>query len=131
MEIRAAISAGELFDKISVLDIKHDKLAPKGFEHHTAAFYNVKKEREILLDLAEHLWKPGIDNLFSELKLINIVIWNAVDDLHVEDKKWFKNPWKIAKLARVIYVENDRRAEVKRKINEILSSEIVEEKVYR
>ena len=136
MEIKAAISAGELFDKISVLDIKLDNLEDRHYSAHgpspeaRRAIANVEKERALLLDIAEVIWKPGLDRLLADLKRVNLLIWDAVDALHVEDRKWLRNPWKLARLARTIYVENDSRAAIKREINEFLKSEIVEEKLY-
>ena len=127
MLIQAPISVGELLDKISVLEIKMQAFATKEGE----AWSNVRKERDALLELAEGTWDAKLDALYWQLRTINKTIWDAVDQLHVADKSWFRNPFRISSLARTIYLENDRRAEIKREINNLTRSEIVEEKVYR
>ena len=121
--IFAPISVGELFDKLTILQIKKDKL--KG-----SKLKNIKKEIYYL----EEVLKANnllVDNkVFSELKTINNNLWNIEDEIRVkESKKQFDNDF--IKLARSVYFENDKRASLKKEINIKYKSELIEEKSYK
>ena len=121
--IFAPISVGELFDKLTILEIKRDKL--KGNQ-----LKNIKKE---ILYLEEVLKNNNllIDNkIFSELRDINKNLWNIEDQIRIkESKSEFDNDF--INLARSVYFENDKRASLKKEINIKYNSELIEEKSYK
>ena len=90
---------------------------------------NVLKELSFLTELiGKH--KINInDDLFSQLKQINLSLWNIEDQIRIKEKnKEFDNTF--IELARSIYINNDKRAEIKKSINLLSNSEITEEKFY-
>jgi hypothetical protein len=116
---------GEVFDKISILDIKAEFCIDK------SKLKNINYEIQCLqLVIDEHridmiMLKP----LFEQLKLVNQIIWDTENvKRKCEDLKDFGEVF--IKASRDSYIANDQRAEIKRMINEMLLSEIFEEKVY-
>ena len=120
--INAPISIGELVDKITILEIKKNKLQNSKLE-------NVLKELSFLRKLmAEHQIEIT-DNLFTQLKEINLKLWNIEDQIRIKEKnKEFDNIF--IELARSVYFTNDKRSEIKKRINRLSNSEITEEKSY-
>jgi hypothetical protein len=126
MLIKIPVSAGELIDKITILEIKKIKINDK------LKLALIKKEHKYLKDILIakiKLTKPVKEN-YSLLKKINLMLWD------IEDKK--RNAEKNRKfdktfisLARKVYIYNDKRAEVKSIINNITGSDIVEVKSYK
>ena len=121
--IFAPISVGELFDKLTILEIKRDKL--QGLQ-----LKNIKKEITYL----EEVFKKNnllVDNkIFSKLKNINKNLWNIEDQIRIkESKSEFDNDF--INLARSVYFENDKRASLKKEINIKYNSELIEEKSYK
>jgi hypothetical protein len=130
-ELLAPISVGELYDKISILEIKLDHVGDN--ESKRA---NIQKELDKLNRIKHDLKLPDslnkraeIDDVYKELKNINLALWKIEDMKRRHEKEQNFDQTFIA-LARQVYINNDRRAEVKRKINEMLHSDIVEEKIY-
>lgn len=130
-ELLAPISVGELYDKISILEIKLDHVGDN--ESKRA---NIQKELDKLnrirhdLKLPDNLNKRAeLDEVYQELKTINLALWKIEDMKRRHEKEQNFDQTFIA-LARQVYINNDRRAEVKRKINEMLHSDIIEEKIY-
>lgn len=130
-ELLAPISVGELYDKISILEIK---LMHVGDNESKQA--NIQKELDKLNRIKHDLKLPDslnkrveIDDVYKELKDINLALWKIEDMKRRHEKEQNFDQTFIA-LARQVYINNDRRAEVKRKINEMLHSDIVEEKIY-
>jgi len=124
-KILAEISAGELIDKITILEIKKDKIPNKD------KLENIKKELLSLNDTMNKFIpkKSEIINLTNELKLINLQLWDIEDGKReCEREKNFNE--KFIKLARNVYKLNDERARVKLAINNILGSNIKEVKSY-
>ena len=124
-KILSEISPGELLDKISILEIKLEKVKDKnGLEE-------IKKEHKILKEIqTSSIDITGkIKDLFQSLKNINIKLWNIEDKLRIceKNKNFDKN---FIELARGVYFANDERAELKSKINKILKSNIIEIKQY-
>jgi len=126
MEIQINISVGELIDKITILQIKKEKIA------------NIQKVKKVSyeLELLEHSLNSfetsktaELKNLMNELKKINQKLWKIEDDIRLleKNKKFDDN---FIKLARSVYITNDERFEVKNKINKLFSSEIEEVKSY-
>ena len=120
--INAPISIGELVDKITILEIKKNKLQNSKLE-------NVLKELSFLRKLMEKHQIEITDNLFTELKEINLTLWEIEDQIRIKEKnKEFDNIF--IELARSVYFKNDKRAEIKKRINQLSNSEITEEKSY-
>ena len=120
--INAQISIGELVDKITILEIKKNKLQNSKLE-------NVLKELSFLRKLMEKHQIEITDDLFTQLKEINLTLWNIEDQIRIKEKnKEFDNIF--IELARSVYFKNDKRAEIKKRINQLSNSEITEEKSY-
>ena len=120
--INAPISIGELVDKITILEIKKNKLQNSKLE-------NVLKELSFLRELIKKHNIKITNDLFSQLKDINLSLWNIEDKIRVKEKnKEFDNTF--IELARSVYFKNDKRAEIKKSINQLFNSEISEEKFY-
>ena len=124
-KILAEISAGELIDKITILEIKKDKISDK------EKLTQVEKE---LVSLKETLKKSISDqdlilNLKKDLKDINSKLWEIEDGKRNAEKN---NDFgkKFVELARNVYKFNDERAKIKLKINNLLGSRIKEVKSY-
>ena len=117
------VSVGELIDKITILEIKQEKI------HDTNKLANVSKELLLLKSIFHNVTQEEIKPLIVELKNINLLLWD------IEDKKRLKEKEKsfdreFIELARAVYIYNDKRAEIKRQINFITNSNIIEEKSY-
>jgi hypothetical protein len=124
-KILSEISAGELFDKISILEIKIEKVKDKDSQKEIKKEYNIlKKIKNSSINLDNK-----IEKLFSLLKKINTKLWNIEDQIRIceKNKDFGKN---FVELAREVYFNNDERAKIKSEINKILGSNIREIKQY-
>ena len=124
-KILTEISAGELLDKISILEIKLDKINDK------ENLQEINKEYKSLNDTKKsHLEiTPVLQNLINQLKDVNIMLWSIEDEKRIcEKNKDFSK--KFIELARNVYINNDRRAKIKSEINKLLGSNIKEIKKY-
>jgi len=125
MLISLPVSIGEAIDKLTILQIKSERISAK------EKLDNINKELRILksdLDKIDGLWVQ-IEGLMVDLKAVNEELWVIEDDIRVKEfKKEFDEEF--IRLARAVYVTNDRRADVKKQINLKLGSELVEEKSY-
>ena len=125
MAINTVISYGEFLDKLTILDIKCERI------HDIEKLANVKHERDTLKKIWAESEKSKIDisEEYSALKKINERLWEIEDDIRdKERKKEFDDGF--IKLARAVYVTNDERAWIKKEINQKLGSDLVEEKSY-
>ena len=87
------------------------------------------KELSFLRKLMEKHQIEITDDLFNQLKDINLILWNIEDQIRIKEKnKEFDNTF--IELARSVYFKNDKRAEIKKRINRLSNSEITEEKSY-
>ena len=124
-KILSEISAGELLDKISILEIKLEKIEDKKNREE------IKKEYKILKEIQNSSIKfdDKIKELFNSIKVINIKLWNVEDELRIceKNKDFGKN---FIELAREVYLNNDKRSKIKSEINKILGSNIKEVKQY-
>lgn len=123
--ISVPISAGELLDKITILRIKMQRLEDETKRR------NVAHELRLLEGIAhkELRSKPDYAPLLEELLAVNERLWDIEEGKRdCERRKVFDEGF--IRLARAVYLENDRRATLKRKLNELLGSAIVEEKSY-
>jgi hypothetical protein len=125
-EIMIPISPGELLDKITILQIKAERIADP------AKVANVKTELEML----EKVWREAVSDddvisaLSAELKSVNEALWVIEDDIRDEERnKRFGE--RFIELARAVYVTNDERAIAKKKLNLHLNSSIFDEKSYQ
>ncbi len=125
-EIQIPISPGELLDKITILQIKSERISD------ATKVANVRTE----LGMLEQVWSDTVEDdeqiraLSSELKSINEALWEIEDDIRDEERnKRFGD--RFIELARAVYVTNDERANAKKKVNLHLNSSIVEEKSYQ
>ncbi|WP_306150168.1 MULTISPECIES: DUF6165 family protein [unclassified Roseibium] len=126
MKYSAPISAGELLDKITILELKL-KYAEPG----SSKFANVKKELDLLMEVAGDLLNPDNEafSYIDDLRSINQKLWIIEDEIRVCESNEQFGPEFVA-LARSVYITNDERASCKRKINIAVKSELIEEKLY-
>ena len=123
MIIMAPISVGELLDKITILSIKLNRITDAEKKQ------NVLYEFNQLNKIAESEIKPvvGLKTLYLELYRINESLYNIENNKReCERNKCFDD--KFVELARQVYLQNDERARIKREINKLLGSTIIEEK---
>jgi hypothetical protein len=124
-EIKVPISPGELLDKLTILRIKSKRMTDP------AKLRNVRRELEAL----EETWSSSdyaaaaIDEDVDALQTVNERLWVIEDDIRDKERAQAFDA-DFIRLARAVYVENDERAAIKRRINMRLGSSIVEEKSY-
>lgn len=120
-----AVSWGELIDKITILEIKEQRLSSP------QAVVNVRNELAVLVRaIADLKPAPGaLSALKQRLKAINEKLWEVEDGIRAKEAAKDFDP-QFIELARSVYFHNDERARVKREINELLKSGLVEEKQY-
>ena len=120
--INVPISIGELIDKITILEIKKDKL-------QNLKLKNILKELSFLRAVLEKNIILIPDEIFLQLKSINLTLWDIEDKIRIKEKnKEFDTEF--IELARSVYFNNDRRSETKKELNLMFKSEIIEEKSY-
>ena len=125
-EIKVPVSPGELLDKITILRIKSQRMSDP------AKLSNVRLELRSLEDTwnSSAYANMNIDADVAALLSVNERLWVIEDDIRDKERaKAFDAEF--IRLARAVYVENDERAAIKRRINTTLGSSIVEEKSYR
>ena len=124
-KILSEISAGELLDKISILEIKLEKIKDKN------NLDEINKEYKILRNAQNSNIEitDKIEKLFQEIKEVNTNLWDIEDKLRIceKNKDFGKN---FTELAREVYLNNDKRSKIKSEINKILDSNIREIKQY-
>ena len=120
--ILAPISVGELLDKISILEIKIK------FAQDPTKLQNIKTELEELTALKPEM-SDSVKELYTELKEVNLELWEIEDFKRACEKSQNFGEEFVA-AARKVYLRNDHRAAVKKSINKLTGSHIVEEKIY-
>lgn len=123
------VSWGELLDKITILELKA-RLIPEG-----PARANVTRELDALREVAapalgadeNHAAHDDLGPLLDALRATNAALWQIEDDIRVKEAQGRFDDRFVA-LARSVYVTNDERARIKRRINDLLGSALVEEK---
>mgnify|MGYP001567188547 CR=1 FL=1 len=126
MKINIPSSIGELFDKISILEIKKKKIIDKN------KLIEINKELKLLIGIVKKnkLKSEKLTIHLKNLKKVNAKLWNVEDKLRKYEKnKSFDNDF--IKKARSVYIMNDKRAMLKYKINKITKSKITEIKSYQ
>ena len=126
MAIRVEVPAAELIDKITILEIKRERIADASKRE------NVLRELEVLRRARDATFQPSAElgELTRRLKRVNHVIWDIEDQIRDCEHRQDFGP-KFIQLARGVYQNNDQRANLKRQINQFLGSRLVEEKSYR
>lgn len=125
MTIQTEISFGEFLDKLTILEIKAERI------RDPAKLENINRE----LSLLREIWSrhpassTDIAAPLARLKAINEQLWQIEDDIRDKERHG-QFDQRFIELARAVYVTNDERAAVKRELNELLGSELVEEKSY-
>lgn len=118
-------SPGELIDKLTILRLKEERITDE------AKVANVRVEKEALMQTAnDSIPASGdLDDLWEALYKINADLWVIEDDIRDCEKAQDFGA-EFIRLARAVYVTNDQRADVKKQINLLLGSALVEEKSY-
>jgi len=120
----APVSWGELLDKITILEIKRERIGDP------TALRNVAREHDHLCEIAAPVeGQPDIAPLMARLREVNRLLWDIEDQIRMKEAAADFGP-EFVQLARSVYKTNDIRAAVKRQINLVLNSAIVEEKSY-
>jgi|TARA_B100001964_G_scaffold98813_1_gene110389 hypothetical protein len=119
--MKIEVSNGELLDKLSILEIKLDRLENQEQKS------NVQKEHDFLKKAASTIDWP--EDIYNELRNVNWKLWCIEDK--IREKEWKGNFDKeFIKLARSVYKTNDKRSRIKKEINVLTRSSLVEEKQY-
>ena len=118
------LSWGEVIDKITILEIKQQRLSS------AEAIDNVRRELAVLNNVVASTAVPeGLAALKQALKAVNEKLWDIENKIRAKEAaNTFDHQF--IELARSVYINNDERAKLKREINNILKSELVEEKQY-
>jgi len=121
--MKVEVSNGELVDKVSILAIKLKKITSE------EKLINIRKEFNLLLEDMKKL-KISVDSKeYEELIAVNTDLWEIEDNIRIKEmNKEFDDEF--IKLARSVYVQNDIRFEIKKRINQITNSLLEEEKDY-
>ena len=124
--IQVPVSAGELVDKVTILEIKSERIADP------AKVANVRRELAGLSAILDPMLAGNAElaPLKSALRAINETLWQVEDDIRDCERVNDFGP-RFVELARSVYRTNDRRAATKRKVDQLVGSEIVEEKSYQ
>ena len=124
-KILTEISAGELLDKISILEIKLDKIKDsENLQEIDKEYQSLNETKKTNLVVTQ-----DIQNLINQLKDVNMKLWSIEDEKRIcEKNKDFSK--KFIELARNVYINNDKRAKIKSEINKLLGSNIKEVKKY-
>jgi hypothetical protein len=125
MALKVDISVGEFLDKMTILEIKSERI------QDPVQLGNVNKE----LNLLQMTWADStfgsadVSGKLNELKSVNEMLWDIEDQIRrKESAQSFDDDF--VRLARSVYQTNDRRAAIKRQLNRLLGSDLIEEKSY-
>ena len=123
--VRIEVAPGELVDKLTILDIKLERIRDADKRG------NVSLERRVLAEAFEGLEaSPAITDLMGRLRRVNEALWAIEDDIRDCERRGDFGAAFVA-LARAVYKTNDERADIKRAINRALGSRLIEEKSYQ
>ena len=125
LSIQVEIAAGDLIDKIVILEIKSERMRdPHKLEHVQAELASLAAVRDAAIEPS-----PELGALSRQLREVNAKLWQIEDDIRACERTQDFGARFVA-LARAVYRENDQRAALKRRINELLGSRLIEEKSY-
>lgn len=122
--INIPASIGELFDKITILEIKQKNIICK------SKLKNILLELNSLNQISSSIDKTEINDLIEELKSVNSMLWNIENAIRKKEKEQ-EFDMEFIYIARSVYLNNDIRAEIKRKINLLTNSKIIEVKEHK
>ena len=125
MILNVPVSVGEVVDKVTILEIKSARISDE------AKLKNIRAELAQLRPLVSGgvFDSPEVTALFDGLRTVNGELWDIEDNIRAEEAAGRFGD-RFIELARAVYVTNDRRAELKKKINLATGSDLVEEKSY-
>ncbi len=126
MSVKIEVSLGELIDKITILEIKTERINDPDKQD------NVQQELKMLQEVrVKHIPDSDqINTICRELRTVNELLWDIED--RIRERERSKNfDSQFIELARSVYITNDLRAGIKQRINSLLGSKIVEEKSYQ
>jgi len=125
VHITVEVAPGELLDKLSILSIKRSRIGERTKRQ------NVEVEYGLLCETWEESipHSDRLDALYAELRRVNEALWETEDAIRDCERRQDFGP-AFVQLARAVYRQNDRRAQLKRQVNELLGSRLVEEKSY-
>ena len=125
--MKIEVSNGEILDKITILVIKSKKITDP------IKLKNINNELDELqpfLDVVGYESNSTVNSLVKELESVNEMLWDVEDKLRDKERsKQFDDEF--IKLARDVYFTNDERAQIKKNLNEVTNSKLVEEKSYQ
>lgn len=125
MKIEVEVSAGELLDKISILEIKQERIGdPSKLANINKELATLERERDRCVQLSGESAE-----VYDLLRSTNEALWDIEDHIRECERAQDFGPRFIA-LARSVYFQNDKRALYKRQLNELLGSNLIEEKSY-
>lgn len=126
MSVSVDISYGELIDKITILEIKSTRI------DDAEKLKNIRYELAVLGNKRSFSIPPSdkLEQLTEALRQINASLWEIEDDIRDKERAGEFDATFI-ELARAVYKNNDKRAALKREINELMGSSLIEEKSYR
>lgn len=124
--VSTPISVGELLDKVTILEIKQEKINDpeklKNVQHELSLLESICEQENILSD--------EVEKQKQALKKVNLRLWAIEDDIRIKEKnREFDDAF--IQLARSVYFENDDRAAIKKQINIMTGSQLIEEKSYQ
>ena len=125
MSIQAEVSIGEFLDKLTILQIKSDRITDR------MKLENINKELQALLDTWSNspYADSDVDQELNELRRVNETLWDIEDDIREQESKNAFDD-RFIELARAVYQTNDKRADIKKRLNLKLGSDLIEEKSY-
>ena len=130
MRLLIPVSWGELFDKVTILEIKSSRITD------SAKLKNIRNELKLLADIARQAKQQNevdivtLEEVSSRLRKANETLWDIENEIRdCEREKNFGS--RFIELARAVYKTNDKRAALKFQINKLLGSELIEEKSYQ
>ena len=125
MQLQVPVSVGEVLDKITILQIKLAHISD------AAKRANIRNELDALLPLVtgDAFTTDQMQALMAELKSVNEALWDIEDDIREKEAAESFDA-EFIRLARAVYVTNDKRAEIKKQINLVTGSALIEEKSY-
>jgi len=118
--MKIEVSVGEIVDKFTILEIKEKHCLDQ------SKIINIQKELNYLKDVVDDLNIP--EELIDDLREVNRKLWKIEDDIRLCESKW-KFDDDFIRLARSVYYTNDKRFEIKNKINSLVESNFREEKI--
>jgi hypothetical protein len=122
--MKVEISNGELLDKISILQIKLERISDE------SKLKNIQVEYTELTDIGANLLEDDqIQTLYMKLKAVNQALWDIEDEIRIKEKEKIFDK-EFVDLARSVYITNDKRADIKKEINLLSGSYLIEEKSY-